>query len=320
MDTALLVAAALFCVVTGANDGAAVVAMSGRISPALVLPATLVLTGVVALVPLASSEVAVTLARRLVGFEGGAGPLGALVAIVAALAVVAWLTLRGEPTSLTLAIVGALTGAGLGWGEPVAWGLLGSVLVIAAVAPFVAAALASTLTGLAARLRPRGPLRQRIERAHRVAFGLQALAYAGNDGQKMLAVAALTAPALIAAERPSALGSAVIAALFLVGTVVGLGTVARTLGGAVLPVRPTTAVTAEASAGLAVAASAALAAPVSMTQAVTGGILGSNVQSNFRGIRWQAVARIGRAWVLTLPVAFAVAAGASALLRWAGAA
>jgi inorganic phosphate transporter, PiT family len=313
MEVVLLLLAGSFCLVTGANDGASVVAMAARIAPRLLLPAIGVLSLAVAVAPLVSSGVAVTLARRLAAFDGHAGV--AAVAVVAAATVVAVLSVRGEPTSLTLAVIGALGGAGLGWGGPVDWTLLGSVLVIAALAPAVALLLASGVTVLLARVRPRRPLRRAVTGWHHAAFGLQAVAYAANDGQKMLAVVALLVPSLAPVERPTLPPMMAVAGLFLVGTLLGLRKVAGTLGGAVLPVRPVAALTAEFSAGAAVAASAAMAAPVSMTQSVTGGLLGSNVRSGYRGIRWRVAGRLGRAWLITLPFAFGLAAAATTLLR-----
>jgi inorganic phosphate transporter, PiT family len=313
MEVVLLLLAAAFCLVTGANDGASVVAMAARIAPRLLLPAIGVLALAVAAAPFVSSAVAVTLAERLAAFGGHGG--AAAAAVVSAVLVVGVLTLRGEPTSLTLAVIGALSGAGAGWGGTVDWSLLASVLAIAALAPAVALGLASTATILLARVRSRRPLHQAVAGWHHAAFGLQAIAYAANDGQKMLAVVALLAPALVSVHRPPALVMAAVAGLFLLGTLLGLRRVAGTLGGAILPVRPVAALTAEFSAGAAVVASAALAAPVSMTQSVTGGLLGSNVRSGYRGVRWRVAGRLGRAWLITLPSAFGLALVATALLR-----
>jgi inorganic phosphate transporter, PiT family len=50
--------------------------------------------------------------------------------------VVTWsLAARGLPTSLTLAVVGAIAGAGVGASLPVTWGTVGGVLLLAALAP-----------------------------------------------------------------------------------------------------------------------------------------------------------------------------------------
>lgn len=57
---------------------------------------------------------------------------------MAAVGVVAVLSRLGIPTSLTLALVGGLTGAGLGFGLPVLWSSVWFVLAMAAIAPWLA--------------------------------------------------------------------------------------------------------------------------------------------------------------------------------------
>jgi inorganic phosphate transporter, PiT family len=308
VEVAVVVAVVVFCVVTGANDGAALASMSARVAPGSLGIALLVLAAVVAVTPLVTVRVAETLSRRLVGFEAGAGQLIMLVAVTVAVAVVAILAARGQPTSLTLALVGALGGAGLGAGLPVAWPWVAGVLLAAAVAPVAAAALASALSWAGALMPAHGPLGSRVVAVHRVGFGLQAVAYASNDGQKMLAVAAIAMPGVLPLDGPNPLGLVGIGLLFLVGSVAGLRRVGRTLADAVLPVRPPAAVSAELASAAAVLISSALAAPVSMTQAISGGLLGSSVRTGYRRVRWGVALRLVRAWVVTLPAAF-IAAG-----------
>jgi inorganic phosphate transporter, PiT family len=317
VEVALIAAVVVFCLVTGANDGAALASMSARVVPGSLGVAMLVLTTAVVAAPLVTVHVAVTLAERLVGFEAGAGQLSMLVAVTVSVGVVGLLAARGEPTSLTLALVGALGGAGLGSGLPVAWTWLFGVLLAAAIAPVAAAMLASAGTRVAALVPTRRPLRSRLRFGHRVGFALQAVAYATNDAQKMLAVAAIALPGLLALEGPSPLGLLGIGVLFLVGSIAGLRRVGRTLSDSVLPVRPPSAVAAELSSGTAVLLSSFVGAPVSMTQSITGGLLGSSVRTGYRSVRWGVALRLVRAWIVTLPAAFLSAALAAAVLgRW----
>lgn len=307
MEVALVVAVILFCLVTGANDGSALASMSARVSPASLGIALLVLTAVVVVVPLVTVDVAETLAQRLVNFEQGAGQLSMLVAVTVAMGVVGLLAGRGQPTSLTLALVGALGGAGFGAGLPVAWTWVVGVLLAGAVAPIAAAALASVMVWFAAQVPIRRPVRSRVLFGHRVGFGLQAVAYAANDGQKMLAVATIALPSILPLDQPAPVGLLGIGLLFLLGSVAGLRRVGRTLSDSLLRVRPPSAVTAELASGTAVLVSSLVAAPVSMTQAISGGLLGSNVRTGFRSVRWEVAIRLIRAWVVTLPAAFLAA-------------
>jgi inorganic phosphate transporter, PiT family len=97
--------------------------------------------------------------------------------------------------------------------------------------------------------------------------------------------------------------------------VLGLGSVGATLAGGVAPIQPAAAVITEVSSATVVLGSSAIGAPVSMTQAISGAMVGTEVQGGHGRIRWQQVARLAVAWVLTLPAALAVAAGVAAV--WA---
>ena len=81
-----------------------------------------------------TTAVAMTLSERLVDFEGDTGRIALLIAVTAAVVVIAVLGRLGLPTSLTLAIMGAIAGAGWGSGLRIAWATLGIVLALAAIA------------------------------------------------------------------------------------------------------------------------------------------------------------------------------------------
>jgi PiT family inorganic phosphate transporter len=217
--------------------------------------------------------------------------------------------MRGLPTSLTLAVVGAITGAGLGGGLPVSWRWVGFVLLVAAVAPLLGAALAAVASRALGRLPGRGPAHRRIRVFHHVAYLGQCLAYGLNDGQKMLAVAGIALGSTAAIATPPLWLPIVIGAAFLLGAILGLRRVSGTLGEALAPVRPPVAVVAAAAAAGAVLVSTALHAPVSMTQSLAGALVGgSGASHSYRRVRWAGAARILVAWLLTLPAAVVVAA------------
>ncbi len=58
-----------------------------------------------------------------------------------------------------------------------------------------------------------------------------------------------------------------------------------------------------------------VALPVSTTHVSAGAIIGAGLRGGFDAIRWQTVAHLIVAWVITLPVAGTLAAGVSLLLR-----
>ena len=304
---ALLVLAAFYAVVNGMNDGGTLVANGLKIQSIRLVPAIWLVTISVAVVPLfLGTRVAETFALGLADLEGPQGQRALAVAVVAAMLVVLVLARLGLPTSLTLATIGGITGAGLGAGRPVDGGTLVTVLVMAAIAPVVGAMLAYGLARIGAYLTTPQGVGRVVGTGHRVAFTLQCIAYGANDGQKVLAVLLLALGLTSVGGLQLAGLLAGGAALFLLGTLVGVRRMASTIGGGVLPVRPLNAVTAEVAAGTAVLGSSFFGAPVSMTQAIAGALVGSGVSEGVRRVRWRLVLNIGVAWVVTLPAAVLV--------------
>ena len=312
----LIVLAVGFAIVNGMNDGGSLASMGIKLPGIRPLTAIGMLTVAVVLAPLLlGTAVATTLSSRLVSFEDAGGQLALAVAVVVALALVLVLSRWGLPTSLTLALVGGITGAGLGSGLPVAWGWVLWVLALAAIAPLVGTLIALGLSWAMYAWAPSLSMTPALRRGHRAAFSLQCLAYGVNDGQKMLAVFAL-ALALPTAPVSLPLGFiALIGACFALGAALGLRRYGATLGSGVMAMRPINAVIAEVAAGVSVLSTGLLGAPVSMTQAITGGLVGTGAHEGMRRIRWNQAARIAMAWVVTLPAALLVAAGLTALTR-----
>lgn len=302
MDTVVLFAVAcLFALVTGMNDGGALLATGLKLPT--VRPATGIATLVVmvALVPLATNAVALTFVNRLATFEGPGARTAMTIAVLAALTVATVLSVRGRPTSLTLAIVGGLTGAGVGWGLPVSAGSVAVVLLVGLAAPFIGALVAWAVTRLLVLVTTTPGL----WRWHRVGFGLQTVAYAANDGQKMLAVFMIAA-GFQDAPLPY---TALVAALFGLGSLYGLPKAGRTLGQEIIASRPLHGVAAELASGTAVIGCSLAGMPVSMTQAVAGGLIGAGVAQGGGGrVRWYAAVKIVVAWLLTLPASALLAA------------
>ena len=295
----------VFALVNGVNDGGTVVVAGLRTSTKHPWVPIVMLVGALATVPLVGTRVSQTLAERLVGFEGNGGRLTLIAAVAATLLVVWVLTARGLPTSLTLGLVGAIAGAGTASRLPVDWGLVGFVLLVAAIAPAVGFIGAFFLQRA---LRPfLGPLRWLRGGLLRVGYLLQCLAYGGNDGQKILAVLAVVGVSSSVAEVPYHLWLGTVLA-FAVGTLLGVARLGRTLSGGVLPVRSEQSGIAQTTSASAVLISGAFGSPVSLTQAVTAGLIGSGVGVTPRRVRWQVATRIAIAWAVTLPAAFVVSA------------
>ncbi|MFI9558361.1 anion permease [Nonomuraea endophytica] len=321
----LVVVAGLFAIVSGMNDGGAILATGLKLPT--VRPATGILTlvAMVALIPLATHQVALTFVNRLATFHDPGGRYAMTIAVICSLAVVLVLSAKGRPTSLTLAIVGGLTGAGLGWGLPVSAGSVALVLGFGLAAPVVGALVAWAVTLLLLRLANA----RSLPSWHRVAFIVQCVAYAANDGQKMLAVFIIAigttdlAPSTTTLTANVDLGTtalttdlglgttALTAALFGLGALYGLPKAGRLLSREIIVSRPLHGVAAELATGSAVIASAAASMPVSMTQTVAGALIGAGMTQGGGRVRWYAAVKIVTAWLLTLP-ASALLAGITA--------
>lgn len=318
--TWLTAVAVAFAFVNGFNDGGALLSVGLSVRGHRPLTGLLVAALAVAVAPLlVGTRVAETLAQRLVTFDGAEGEIALGVAVVAAVAVTWLLASRGLPTSLTLAVVGAIAGAGVGAELPVSWDVVWQVLFLAAVAPVAGLGVAWVLARLVRAWPSNRPLHRRVRRWHPVGFGLQCLAYGANDGQKMLAVLAIAAGTAGGGGVPIvAWQLATVAGAFLLGAMLGLPRVARTLGSGVVPARPHENVVTEVASASVVLGTGAVGSPVSMTQAIAGGLVGSAIGRGLGSIRWHATGQLGLAWIITLPSAFAAAAVATLAVLAAG--
>ncbi|MFC4009222.1 anion permease [Nonomuraea purpurea] len=296
----LIVLAGLFAVVSGVNDGGALLSTGLKLPSIRPAVGVLVLVTMVAAVPLVTHQVALTFVTRLASFHGPGERIAMALAVVSSLTVVTVLSAKGRPTSLTLAIVGGVSGAGLGWGLPVSGGSVARVVAFGLAAPLVGGLLGWVLIRLlVAATTARG-----LRRWHWAGFLVQSLAYAANDAQKMLAVFMV---AFGFSGAPFAYTS-LAAVLFGLGIVYGLPKAGRTLSREIIVSRPPHGVSAELAAGAAVMGCAGLGMPVSMTQAIAGALIGAGVAHGGGRVRWYAATKIVSAWLLTLP--------ASALLGW----
>ncbi|NUT11643.1 MAG: inorganic phosphate transporter [Nonomuraea sp.] len=319
---AFAVVAALFVLISGANDGATLIGLGLRFphTPAWVAAALLV--SVLFAGPyVLGVAVARTFTEGLAGLDSGGGATVFLAGVVIAVVVVATLTGKGLPTSLTLAVIGGIGGAGLGAGLPVAWASLLTVLAIGVCAPLVGLVLGYLLGTLSRRVPSYRRMPGLMVAAHLVAYAAQCLAYAVNDGQKMIAVVSVAVD--VARHGLGRVGPvdvppgwmAVLVALFLAGALTTLPRVGERIGRGLVITRPLHVLSAETAATGAVLGSSALGSPVSMTQSVTAGVVGVVASEGSRRVRWQGVLNMGTAWLVTLPSSLALGCLAGLGLR-----
>ncbi|MEU8800213.1 inorganic phosphate transporter [Spirillospora sp. NPDC048819] len=304
-----------FVWVTGVNDGAALLGLSGRFPRSPMLPLAALLLVPLVVVPQFTVTVARTFTEGLTDLGDRRGALAFLLGVTVALAVVGGLSRRGLPTSLTLAIVGGIGGAGLGMGLDVSWRGIALVLLIGAAAPLVGLCAGYALGRASRRVPSFTRMSGALRAVHVLAYSAQCAAYAANDGQKMLAVVSVARHVVstrklgaVGPVQPTPLVLAAIAVVFCAGALSAVHRVGDRLGRGLVLARPLHVVSTEAAAAASVAASSIAGAPVSMTQSITAGVVGVAASEGTSRVRWQNVLGIGAAWVFTLPLAFAAGA------------
>ncbi|MFI9593344.1 inorganic phosphate transporter [Nonomuraea sp. NPDC052265] len=314
--------AVLFVLISGANDGATLIGLGLRFprTPGW-LAAALLVTVLFAGPYVLGVAVARTFTEGLAGLGSRSGAAVFLAGVVIAVVVVAVLTGRGLPTSLTLAVIGGIAGAGLGAGLQVAWAGLVTVLAIGACAPLVGLGLGYLLGTASRRVPSSRRMPGLVLAAHLVAYAAQCLAYAVNDGQKMIAVVSVAVDVgrnglgRVGPVQVAPGWMAVLVALFLAGALTTLPRVGERIGRGLVITRPLHVLSAETAATGAVLGSSALGSPVSMTQSVTAGVVGVVASEGSRRVRWQGVLNMGTAWLVTLPSSMALGVLAGLGLR-----
>ena len=106
---------------------------------------------------------------------------------------------------------------------------------------------------------------------------------------------------------------------------IGLGTLAggwriiHTMGSKITKLQPVGGFAAETGAAIAVFTATYLGVGVSTTHAITGAIVGVGSTRRLSAVRWGVAGQIVWAWILTIPAAFAISAGAYYVVHLAGA-
>lgn len=317
----LIFVAAGFAVLNGANNGSTLVAIATTSTSMLPATAIALLAGGIVVGPLLfGTLVARTLASRLIQVNNPLGDRTFLIGIVAAMLVIGLLAWRKLPSSLTLATIGGLGGAGIGAGLEMNYTIALLAVVLAIAVPLITALLTFAVSRVLSASLPiahRQSLRRRQLRWFRDAtFTLQALAYATNDGQRMLAVLLV---ALHAGWHNSTLTIPLyisLAAAFVFGTILGTTRMAGSASGQLTTADSFERSISSVMASIATFASSTIGIPVSMTQTTSAALVGAHGSRGMYRVRWEEAVKLLSAWALTLPASAALGACGALALRW----
>jgi PiT family inorganic phosphate transporter len=252
-------------------------------------------------------------------------------AVVAAalLGAIAWNLLTwlfGLPSSSSHALIGGLLGATFISAGIAAFdidGIVNKVLIPMLTSPLLGFLIAFGLM-LALywifRNSRRKPMARRFRRAQVISAGYMAFAHGSNDAQKTMGIITLalfsagvipdiTVPTWVIVVSATALS---------LGTAVGGWRIMRTMGHRVVELEPVHGFAAETTAATVLLGTATLGMPVSTTHVISSAIMGVGSSRGPRGVRWGVARSILVAWILTIPAAALIAAGAWFILSLVG--
>jgi PiT family inorganic phosphate transporter len=153
-----------------------------------------------------------------------------------------------------------------------------------------------------------------------VSAGAFSLSHGANDAQKTMGI--ITGVLVTSGfQKTFVVHTWVILAAhaaIALGTLSGGWRIVHTMGGRLTRLKPRSGFCAETGAAIAVLLSTYLGTPVSTTHAIAGAIAGVGSIQRMKAVRWGIAANIVWAWVLTIPAAGLIAAGAYLLLHAAG--
>jgi len=272
-------------------------------------------------------HVAKTIGKGVVHPEAISPPM-ILAAVMGALLwnLITWYI--GLPTSSSHALIGGFAGAALALVGPDAVIVSGILKIarfivlaplIGLVAGFIIMLAVMWIFHRATPARVDGLFRK-LQLASAAAYSL---GHGGNDAQKTMGiiVALLYSTGHLSGEFHVPLWVVLVShAAIALGTLFGGWRIVKTMGMNITKLRPVGGFCAETAGALTLFGATAAGIPVSTTHTITGAIIGVGVTSTRRlsAVKWGVAGRIVWAWILTMPMAAAIAALTAVILRAVG--
>jgi inorganic phosphate transporter, PiT family len=317
----VVVTALAFDFTNGFHDTANAMATTistGALKPKIAVAMSAVLNLVGAFL---SVEVANTISKGLVD-ETGIRPEVIFAALVGAILwnLLTWLV--GLPSSSSHALMGGLIGATVasaGFGAVHGDVLVTKVLLPAVAAPIVAgvASMLATRFSYGIGGKAEGEATRKGYRAGQIASaGLVSLAHGTNDAQKTMGIitlALIAGGAIAPGSNPPTWVILSAGLAIALGTYIGGWRIIRTMGKGLTDLEPRQGFAAQTSAATAILASSHLGFSLSTTHVVSGSVMGAGLGRKGGVVRWSTATRMAVAWVLTLPAAALVGAGAESV-------
>jgi PiT family inorganic phosphate transporter len=224
----------------------------------------------------------------------------------------------GLPTSSSHALIGGMIGAALVKTGPqsLVWHGISKTVIFIFVSPVLGLVLGLFFGMIVYRL-CRNSTPAKVDHVFRkgqlLSAALYSMGHGGNDAQKTMGIIAglLFSAGLLGGEFEIPLYVVLLCqASIALGTMFGGWRIVKTLGQKVAKLRPVDGFCAESSAALTLAISSGFGIPVSTTHTISGAIMGVGSLRRLSAVRWGVAGTIVWAWILTIPAAAAIAAGA----------
>lgn len=258
--------------------------------------------------------------------DPGTGSHGLVIVMAGLIGAITWNLITwyfGLPSSSSHALIGGLVGSALAAGVFVNWTtVVNKVLIPMVLSPLVAFSLGFlAMLGIMWGFRKKSPHRvgKGFRLAQTISAALMALGHGLQDAQKTMGVIFL---ALVAGGYATANDDLPLWVILAAATAISLGTYAggwrimRTLGRRIIHLDPPRGFAAESVAASVLYTTAyVFEAPISTTHTITSAVMGVGATKRFSAVRWGVARSILTAWVLTFPMAGAVAAASYFLLH-----
>jgi len=229
----------------------------------------------------------------------------------------------GIPVSSSHALVGGYAGAAVskaGFGALLLAGWTKPLLFIV-LAPVIGLTLGLTLSiAVAWIFRRWHPYRldRFFRKGQLVSAAFYSLGHGGNDAQKTMGIITGLLVASGYLEKFEVPLWVILLSHFAIalGTLFGGWRIVRTMGSKITKLQPVGGFCAETAGALTIVGATLGGIPVSTTHTITGAIMGVGATRRLSAVHWGVAGRIVWAWVLTIPVAAAIAALAYPVTVW----
>jgi inorganic phosphate transporter, PiT family len=223
----------------------------------------------------------------------------------------------GLPSSSSHALIGGLVGVGIvkGGSDVLVWPGIVKTTAFILLSPAIGLILGLILMIVVLNLSRNSTVLmadRRFRKLQLFSAAIYSLGHGMNDAQKTMGIIA------IALFSGGYLGSTfyipwwviVLCYLFIaLGTMAGGWRIVKTLGTKITKLQPIGGFCAETAAAISIIGASFAGIPVSTTHTITGAVIGVGATRRLTAVRWGVAGSIIWAWVLTIPMSAAIAAG-----------